>query len=323
MVGFDNAAGIFPIHRGVRFLLLSTSPGTSTRRVRCYFGHRDPAVLDALAGGCLASDDRDDEGVSLSPAFLRRTSGTRSAFPYLRSAQDQRLLERLCHEHPVLTDPGTWALAFGRELNATDDRHLMRETGPGMPVLEGKDIEPFVVHQATAARRVPDGSRLPPDVRKAVTWWRLAYRDVAASTNRLTLIAALVPPGVVTVHSLFCLKTVLPVRRQAYLCAMLNSFVANYLVRLWVTTHLGASLVGQLPVPMPEADSDGFNRLADIALAIAKGQCCSEGTHVEAQTAAARLYGLNEGEYARVLETFPLVDSSLRQRCLDGLGTAG
>ena len=33
---------------------------------------------------------------------------------------------------------------------------------------------------------------------------RLAYRDVASSTNRLTLIAAIVPPGVLTTHTLFC-----------------------------------------------------------------------------------------------------------------------
>ena len=46
IVGFDNSGGIFPIHRGVRFLLLSTSPGAATREVRCRLGERSPAVLD-------------------------------------------------------------------------------------------------------------------------------------------------------------------------------------------------------------------------------------------------------------------------------------
>ena len=35
---------------------------------------------------------------------------------------------------------------------------------------------------------------------------RLAYRDVASATNRLTLIAALLPPGTVSTHTVFCLK---------------------------------------------------------------------------------------------------------------------
>ena len=49
IVGFENSAGIFPIHRGVRFLLLSASPGGTTREVRCRLGERDPAVLDDAA----------------------------------------------------------------------------------------------------------------------------------------------------------------------------------------------------------------------------------------------------------------------------------
>ena len=58
---------------------------------------------------------------------------------------------------------------------------------------------------------------------------RLAYRDIASATNRLTLIAAIVPARAVTTHTLFCLKTPLPLDAQQVLCALLNSFVANYL----------------------------------------------------------------------------------------------
>ena len=77
---------------------------------------------------------------------------------------------------------------------------------------------------------------------------------MAASTNRLTLICAIVPPGAVTVHTLFCLKDEMPLDDQVVLCCLLNSFVANYLVRLWVTTHLGTTTVERLPVPRPPAD---------------------------------------------------------------------
>ena len=34
----------------------------------------------------------------------------------------------------------------------------------------------------------------------------LAYREVAAATNRLTLIAAILPADTITTHTVFCLK---------------------------------------------------------------------------------------------------------------------
>ena len=94
---------------------------------------------------------------------------------------------------------------------------------------------------------------------------RLAYRDVASSTNRLSLIAAVLPAGVVTTHSLFCLKTMLSGDNQAFLCAMLNSYVANYLVRQVMTTHLGSATVEALRVPKPRYDSPLFEEIVELA----------------------------------------------------------
>jgi hypothetical protein len=42
-------------------------------------------------------------------------------------------------------------------------------------------------------------------VKKIVRRARLAYRDVASATNRLTLIAAVIPARAATTHTLFCL----------------------------------------------------------------------------------------------------------------------
>ena len=81
---------------------------------------------------------------------------------------------------------------------------------------------------------------------------RLAYRDVASATNRLTLIAAILPAGCVSTHTVFCLRTPLPLRDQHFLCGLFNSFVVNYLVRLRVTTHVTTATVEQLPIPTAE-----------------------------------------------------------------------
>src|SRR5262249_48733903 len=38
MVGLDNHRGVFPIHRSVRFLLVTATAGSPTRRIACRFG---------------------------------------------------------------------------------------------------------------------------------------------------------------------------------------------------------------------------------------------------------------------------------------------
>jgi hypothetical protein len=143
----------------------------------------------------------------------------------------------------------------------------------------------------------------------------LAYRDVASATNRLTLIAALVPPRAVTTHTLFCLKTRLPVREQQVLCALLNSFVANYLVRMRVNTHVTVSLVSRLPVPVVRHGETFFERLRQLSesLTRANGPVESMREYAELQALVARAYGLRAPEFEHILGTFPLVAEAARQ----------
>ena len=180
-----------------------------------------------------------------------------------------RILDRIVHAIPRLDAANGWNVKFGRELNATDDRAHFHSGRSGMPVLEGKHIEPFSVRVERAALRISEraAGRLL-DAATTFSRARLAYRDVASSTNRLSLIAAVLPPGVVTTHSLFCLKTRLSGDDQAFLCAMLNSYVANYLVRQVMTTHLGSTTVEALRVPKPLSDSPVFEEIVELAHAL-------------------------------------------------------
>ncbi len=313
IVGFENARALFPIHRGVRFALLSSSPGRPTRCVRARVGLRDPAELERLGPSADAAPDHD---VRLTPEALARVSGPDLAVPWARRRRDLAVLESLRAAHPALGESGGWGLTFGRELNATDDRHLLSSRG-AVIVIEGRHLEPFRVRAAADAQRVVSLARLPRrDLRQAVGRWRLGYRDVAAAGNRLTLIAALVPPGHVTVHTVLCLKTALPLRFQAYLCAILNSFVANFVVRMWVTTHVSTGILARLPVPRADMADAASRRLAALALAL-RGAGEQDPRYATIQAAAAQAYGLAPTDYEHVLETFPLVDSALRKRCLD------
>jgi hypothetical protein len=135
---------------------------------------------------------------------------------------------------------------------------------------------------------------------------RLAFRDVASATNRMTLIAAIVPAGAVTTHTVFCLRSSLHASDQLVLCAILNSYIANFLVRLRITTHVTLAVMNWLPVPRPRAGSALYAELLRCARALAGNPAdadASAGLHA----AAASAYGLTEQELAHVLASFPLV----------------
>jgi hypothetical protein len=317
LVGFENTHGVFPIHRGVRFLLLSASPGPSTRQVACRFGVRHLSDLEVPEPAHGRPGPDVPESVTLTPGQLQVLSGPARAFPYIRTRSDLRILERLGAQFPALASPRGWGLRFGRELNASDDKPLMVRGGPGLPVVEGKHITPFRVVVEPDGLRVPDLERLRTHtLRRAVMTWRLAYRDVTGPTNQWTLIAALIPPGHVTVHTALCLKSPVALQVQAYLCAVLNSVVANFLTRLWVTTHVGAGVMARLPAPRLDAYSPDFVAVASLALALRDDPPDRSACAARLQVRMARLYRLTRDEFVHVLEAFPLVADDLRRRCL-------
>jgi hypothetical protein len=312
-IGFDNASAVFPIHRGLRFLLMTASTGGRTEALACRLGIRDPDLLGP------AIDERHDSAttgwVVMTRQFLDRLSPGDLAVPDARTAADLSLLEKTAAIALPLGSADGWGAEFGRELNAADDRRHFERGIDGLPVLEGKHLDPFRVAapadglrlRVACAERLLDGPR---------TWGRarLAYRDVASATNRLTLIAAVVPPGCVTVHTLFCLKTALSSIDQDFLCGVLNSFVANYLVRLRVTMHVTTHVIARLPVPRPAPTSAAYVTISSLAARLRHSPAPQQDpAYAELQAVVAHLYQLTGDELAHVLTTFPLVDAATRE----------
>jgi hypothetical protein len=246
------------------------------------------------------------------------------AIPHLRSRPDMRLVGQLVDRFPPLADSGGWGATFGRELNATDDRGLFTSSPGAIGIVEGKHVDPFVVHVSECDQWIAN-----PEALKARAIWRaarrprLGYRDVASSSNRLTLIAAILPRHTMAVHTVYCLKTRLSLRDQMFLCGMLNSLVANYLARLWVTTHLGTTTVERLPVPRPDARSEEYGRVAALAHLLGRPSRDWNGVYVRLQALAARLYGLSADDLRLVLGSFPLVDDGVRSAVAAAFAESG
>jgi hypothetical protein len=251
----------------------------------------------------------------LQRSLLSRLSGEDLIIPDLRSTLDVRIAEKAAASAFPLRSSEGWGARFGRELNATDDRDAFKRPGNGLPVVEGKQLAPFVVDVAASRFSVaPDEARARLG-HERFRRGRLAYRDVASAGNRLSLLAAIVPANTVTTHTLFCLKTPLPAADQQVLCALLNSFIVNYLARQRIGTHLSASIVEGLPVPRPERGSmafDALRRCADL-LAVSPGDTAI-GAEMQART--AHMFGLTAEDLSHVLDTFPLVPREERAAVL-------
>jgi hypothetical protein len=297
VVGFDNRRGVFPIHRSTRFMLLTAQTGGPTTTTQCRLGEHDPIVLEALSD----EPGRAEFPVQVTPALLEHLTGPELAIPDLRAPLDVTIAERAAALHPRLSASEGWNVMFGRELNVSEDRRFFLAAGHGLPVIEGKQIEPFTVgiertrwsmSRRQAADLLGDRHRHP----------RLAYRDVASATNRRTLIAAILPGNVVSTHTVFALRTRMPLEAQYFLCGMLNSLVVNYLARLRVTSHVTTAIVGRLPIPRDLAPRE-FDQIAGAARRLARGR--------DGKTSA-----LLDARVAR----FPLEPAADRARALSAFG---
>ncbi len=310
LVSIDNQRGVFPIHRSVRFLLLTATAGTATQTIACRLGERDPAALER--SGEEPSIRSPWFPIRLTADLVRRLSGDDLSIPDLRSPLDLVIVERAASLFPPAGDDRSWGLRFGRELNATDDRASFSAAGTGLPVIEGKHLEafrvrveraPFAVDRAHA-RRLLDPSRYRRP--------RLAYRDVAGAANRTTFIAAILPAQCVSTHTVFCLRTPLAPHAQHFLCGLFNSFIVNYLVRMRVTTHVTTAIVERLPIPGRDTSPRTFRSIAAIARRLTRRDDVMAAARLQAL--AARLYQLTADEFAHVLSTFPLVPKDERDR---------
>jgi hypothetical protein len=282
ITGFDNRLGIFPVHRGLRFAAVAATigrPAAGRPAINVRSGITDLDVLTSSAGAVPFA--------RLPVASIARIGGRTRRVPDIRDTGDVAFLERLTARWPRVGSDAGFGARFGRELNATDDRALFG--GAGLPVLDGRHIAPYVVDAAASTRAIGERAAAAALPDRAFDRPRLAYRDVSAVGNRHALIAAVLPHGVVTTHTLFCLKTPLPIAQQHYLCACFNSAVLNRVARLLMGSHLTTSLVEDLPVP-PWTGSVRQRRIAALARrAAARG--LRPGDSVALATLVAREFG--------------------------------
>jgi hypothetical protein len=326
LIGLENRRGLFPIDRRFKFDLLVLTRGGRTTAFGASFMAHDP-------------DQGPDLTVSLED--IRRFAPMSLSLPEFRTAEDARVAASIYGRWPLLgrSVEGAWALDFRREFDLTADSHLFNGDRRGLPLWEGKLInqydpafaEPRHWVEEEAGRRALAGRR--PE---ASDHHRLVVRTIAASTNQRTLIAAVVPPGRFLGNSLlYASRRPAPARGRApyldelhFACALLNSFVLDYLIRQKVSTNVNKFFLEQLPLPRLTRGDRRLDDIARLARRLGDGEG-GDGSPVRAERVAVRavvearvahLYGLAEADYRHVLmspHTFPAVDEELKVACLE------
>ncbi|MGE0419920.1 MAG: DNA methyltransferase, partial [Acetobacteraceae bacterium] len=248
-LSFENRAGIFDIDSRFRFALVVARRPGPTRRLRCGFYLRTLTDLDDPAR--IMTYDHD---------FIAAIDPTHLTLLELRSDTDQRIATTLFAHR---TGFGAWCAArgirMGRDLHLTDDAHrftpIDERVGAGgwIPLHEGKTFHQYTDRWDTPPRLMVhvDDLATKPLVRAAAAHPRLAFRDIARATDQRCVIAALLPPCTVAGHTVTIEKNPAhrPLQAALLLCAVMNSFVFDWLARLKTATHLSLYLLDHLPMP--------------------------------------------------------------------------
>ncbi len=358
VLGFINTTGAwFPgIHRDTSFCLYIARRGGCTNAFSAAFELRSSADLARALGG---------EMTTLAVASIREQSPDALAIPEVTNAADAALAARMSACWPLFGDEtaGSPIRHYQAELHMGNDRELFGDYPDGLPVYEGRMVDQFD-HRAKAYRSgrgrsavweplnfgnsekaiVPQW-RLPPDripgkLGDRVWRYRVGWCDVTAPRNERSLIAALIPPGVICGHSLPTM--IFPDGFEwAYMpwLAVANSFCLDFLARPRVALHMAMTVLDSLPFPRLPVDHPVAERLGKLALRLTctapemmpfwnamtpYGWCdpvpegsTPPGLADPEQRAAARaeidalvareLFELSSEELATILDTFPVL----------------
>ena len=187
---------------------------------------------------------------------------------------------------------------------------LVREESPakleGKAVPEGKDDLEARLREVFTKKKFKLDYELP----------RLAYREIAASTNERTLIATLIPAQATMNHKLMYLVPVryeltpagkltqeeIPEEQVLALLAVLNSLVANYYIRSRVSSTVSAFFVYELPLPKFTAAQK--KKLAGFAAKLLKNPRDVKERAALEVFIARELYGLSLDDWKHLTGTF-------------------
>ena len=206
LFGFENRKTIFEgVDSRFKFVVLTFTKGGHTEQFPAAFMRLETKDLELFP---------EQLGLEVSVDLIKRLSPDSLSVMEFKNETDVEIAEKMLR-FPLLGEQleDTWNLKLTNEFHMTNDSHLFKpETGPNrLPLFEGKMIhqfthtwgEPKYWLDEREARADLVGKR-NTDTGQQLDYqdYRLAFRDIASSTNQRTMIMAMLTPNVFCNHKL-------------------------------------------------------------------------------------------------------------------------
>ena len=330
----DNRARFFAIDTRFKFLAVALTKSGSEKSkrepIRLLHERGTPTGLEttgtATIGRAALASVRDD-----------------LSLPEVRSVAEWKLFSKMADAGVSWDEPGCgWTPKFCREVDMTKERpKFLNRAAPGaLPLVEGRMVQAhrFGVkgHVSGSGRSAlweafPIGSsRLSPqfwirpsDMPRAsqhrADVLRVGFCDIAGQTNERSLMASLIPAGVVCGNKV---PTILfpddpSEERLLVWVSIANSFAFDWMLRRVLTTTVNYFLLQSVPMPKLAKEGLPWKKLVSAARELRKLD--SAGTTRETYERMAQLrgeidaevavaYGLDLKDMELVLQDFPILD---------------
>jgi hypothetical protein len=277
---FENRKKLFEIHRSFKFAtVVARRDAMGTGEFPCAFYLTD---LDWLFGS--------GERLRYTLDFVRDTGGAYLTFLELRAPEDVPVARQLFSNATLAGDVlDSLGIRCGEELHMSKassrftgiDDVLPPDLDPRDPAVardllargyltlhEGKTFHQFDDRWGDRPRYLVHLDQLAdkPAWRAAARYYRLAFRDIASSTNERTGIFAVLPPGNVCGNKAPCERSPneRPSKSALLLVALSNAFAFDYVLRMKVQATVNLFILNGCPVPKLDAQLERF--LAHAAL---------------------------------------------------------
>lgn len=334
LYSFSNERYFFNgVDHRFKFCLLAAHKGGSEAAFQAAFRFNPRVAVTPADFPAFIADPANR--ITVERESIRRFSPDSLSLMEFQNAGDYAVAEKIYGEWPLLGEQidGVWNVKLTNEFHMTNDRHLFNTKGEGLPLYEGKMIHQYDAFYGEAQFWIaPEKlAGLPAEFQAQLTEYRIAHRRIARSTDARTLIAAIVPRNTaceVNASVLLVTESVTGLEKL-YLCALLNSFVLDLVIRQKVSTTLNMFYLYSLPVPRLIAGNPFFDAIvpraarltctrpefAALWASVMPGQPLPAGEDSESRqrlrdeidALIAHLYGLTRDEYAHILASFPLV----------------
>lgn len=330
----DNRARFFVIDTRFKFLAVALTKAGSEK------SKREPITLLHERGTPTGIETTGTATIGRAALAAVRND---LSLPEVRSVAEWKLFSKIAEAGVSWEEPGCgWTPKFCREVDMTKERpkFLSRATPDALPLVEGRMVHAhrFGVkgYVSGTGRRAlweafPIGvSRVSPqfwirpsDMPRAnqhrADVLRVGFCDIAGQTNERSLMASLIPAGVVCGNKV---PTILfpddpSEERLLVWVSIANSFAFDWMLRRVLTTTVNYFLLQSVPMPKLTEEGLPWKRLVGAAreLRTLDGAGATRETYermaqlrgeIDAEVAVA--YGLDLKDMELVLQDFPILD---------------